>query len=220
MANILIIGIGGSLGEVFFKGLVEEGNVLYGTSTKRESIANNVFYLDLTNTNSIQSFPNIELDHVIISAGYEPSASLSESTEAHIEKMFRIHVTGPILFLKKIQSQLSNNSSITFISSPAAWQGSYDPSYAAVKGAVNALVRTLAKDMAPHTRVNALSPSLIENSTVFNGMTHDFKQRHIDRTLNKRLLSLDECLQGIKFIIASPHYTGQILHLNGGMIYG
>jgi hypothetical protein len=51
-------------------------------------------------------------------------------------------------------------------------------------------------------------------------MTPDFKQRHIDRTLNKRLLTLAECVDGIDFILKSKHYTGQILHLNGGMIYG
>ena len=51
-------------------------------------------------------------------------------------------------------------------------------------------------------------------------MTEDFKNKHISNTLNKRLITMDECIDGINFILKSKHYTGQILHLNGGMVYG
>jgi 3-oxoacyl-[acyl-carrier protein] reductase len=221
MQNILIIGISGSLGSAFANGLKTIGNYhIFGTTSQPSNISENVFHLDFQNDKTIHSFPDIIFNHVIIASGYEPSSNLAESTAEHIDKMFRIHAIGPLLFLKKIAKQFAVDSSITFVSSPAAWQGSYDPSYAAVKGAVNSLVRTLAKDFAPKTRVNALSPSLIEDSTVFNKMTKDFKQKHIDKTLNRRLLSVTECVEAIKFIFSSKHYTGQILHLNGGMIYG
>jgi 3-oxoacyl-[acyl-carrier protein] reductase len=221
MKSILVVGISGSLGKTFYDGFKSlKQYEVYGTSTKKENINEKVFHLDILDANSIELFPSKQFDHVIIAAGYEPSSNLQDSNEQHIEKMFRIHAIGPMLFIKRIQAQLSDQSSITLISSPAAWQGSYDPSYAAVKGAVNAMVRTLAKDLAPKTRVNALSPSLIQDSTVFNGMTDDFKQRHVNRTLNKRLLTLPECFDAIQFIIEAKHYTGQILHLNGGMIYG
>ena len=221
MENILIIGSGGSLGNAFYT----EFNKLsayrvFGTTTKIDKINDHIFHLDFMKDETIYSFPKEPFHHIIIAAGYEPSANLIETSDEHIDKMFRIHVSKPLLFLQQILNQLMEHSSITFISSPAAWQGSYDPAYAAVKGAINSLVRTLAKDLSPKTRVNALSPSLIEDSTVFKGMTNDFKQRHIDRTLNKRLLTLPECVEAMKFIIGSEHYTGQILHLNGGMIYG
>lgn len=219
--NILIVGIGGSLGGSLYAYYQQQSQYnVWGTTTQAQHAHEQVVQVDFTNISSIEQIPDIPIHHVIITSGYEPQSNLSEMTHAHVQKMFDVHVIGPMMCLKKIQPQLCAASSVTLISSPAAWQGSYDPAYAAVKGAVNALVRTLAKDMAPNTRVNAFSPSVIESSTVFNRMTDDFKQRHIDRTLNKRLLTLDECVQAIDFIIKSPHYTGQILHLNGGMIYG
>jgi 3-oxoacyl-[acyl-carrier protein] reductase len=219
--NIFIVGIGGSLGNAihsFYKDKYEFK--VFGSTTKKEKKDEFIFYLDLMDYNSIEALPQLEIDHLIITSGCEPKYNIINMTESHLQTMFGIHVLGPMLLIQKVKSMLKENSSITFISSPAAWQGSYDPTYAAVKGAVNSLVRTLAKDFAPKTRVNALSPSLIENSTVFNGMTADFKQRHIDRALNKRLLTLAECVEGIDFILKNKHYTGQILHLNGGMIYG
>ena len=219
--NIFVIGIGGSLGSAintFYKD--KSDYKVLGSTTKKEKQNEFIFYLDLMDIKSIEALPELEIDHLIITSGYEPKYNIIDMTESHLQKMFGIHVVGPMLLIQKVKSMLKEKSSITFISSPAAWQGSYDPTYAAVKGAVNSLVRTLAKDFAPRTRVNALSPSLIENSTVFNGMTEDFKQRHIDRALNKRLLTLAECVDGIDFILKNKHYTGQILHLNGGMIYG
>lgn len=219
--NVFIVGIGGSLGSAIHS-LYQNSNEfnVFGSTTNSSNIAENIVYLDLMDSLTVDSMPLIELDHLIITSGYEPKYNIQEMTETHMNKMFGIHVLGPLLLIKKITGLLRERSSITFISSPAAWQGSYDPAYAAVKGAVNSLVRTLAKDLAPRTRVNALSPSLIESSTVYTGMTEDFKQRHIDRTLNKRLLTLEECLEGIDFILKNEHFTGQILHLNGGMIYG
>jgi 3-oxoacyl-[acyl-carrier protein] reductase len=221
MQNILIVGTNGSLGNALFHELSKQADYkIFGTTTKSIHQKDTIFHLDFMNDETINSFPKLKLHHVIIAAGYEPSSNLMETNSEHIDKMFRIHVTKPMLFIQQITHQLEDESSITFISSPAAWQGSYDPAYAAAKGAVNSLMRTLAKDLAPKTRVNAFSPSLIESSTVFNGMTDDFKQRHIDKTLNKRLLTLTECVDAMKFILSSKHYTGQILHLNGGMIYG
>lgn len=219
--NIVIIGVGGSLGSTLKNHLEsQDAGVIFGTTSQKNACTTHVYYLDFMDDSSIENFPDFQIDHLIICAGYEPKHNLSQSSKAHIEKMFRIHVIGPMLLLKRVQNNFTTDSSVTFISSVAAYQGSYDPSYSAVKGAINSLIRTFAKDFAPNTRVNAIAPSLINDSTVFNGMTEDFKKNHIERTLNKRLLSLEECCEAIDFIINAKHYTGQVLHLNGGTIYG
>ena len=218
--NIVIVGIGGSLGSALEKHFDSQKAIIYGTSSKKNVSSENLFYLDFMDNSSIDSFPDFPIDHLIICAGYEPKYNLAQTNQEHIEKMFRIHVIGPMLLLKKVQNNFTADSSVTFISSVAAYQGSYDPSYSAVKGAINSLIRTFAKDFAPCTRVNGLAPSLIDDSTVFFGMTEDFKQNHLERTLNKRFLSQEECCEAIDFIIKAKHYTGQVLHLNGGTIYG
>tara|TARA_X000000368_G_scaffold418149_1_gene416783 strand:- start:6804 stop:7475 length:672 start_codon:yes stop_codon:yes gene_type:complete len=219
--TLLVVGIGGSLGKSIYDFYKMDKNFnVYGTSTKINNTSETIFYLNFCDIRTINKLPEIKIDHIIIASGYKPKLNLKHMTEEHLNKMFEIHLIGPIMLFKKLQNNFSDESSITMISSPAAWQGSYDPAYSAVKGATNSLVRTLAKDFAPKTRVNALSPSLIKDSTVYNGMSDDFKQKHIDNTLNKKLLKTDQCIQAIDFIIKNQHFTGQILHLNGGMIYG
>lgn len=219
--RVFIVGITGSLGKALADFYTSKSNsVVIGSSSKPEFFASDVFHIDFCNPSTLNNVEITNVDHLIIASGYEPKYNLKDLTDSHLNKMFEIHVLGPIKLIQRMQNMFSPSSSITFISSPAAWQGSYDPSYAAVKGAVNSLVRTLAKDLAPKTRVNALSPSLIEDSTVFEGMTEDFRKRHVERTLNKRLLSLHECVEAVDFIIKSSHFTGQVLHLNGGMVFG
>lgn len=219
--NLFIVGITGSLGkalqEYYSK---DECYNIYGSSSKMTNVSESIFYLDFLERSTLVNIPNYQIDHLIITSGYEPKFDLLKLSEEHLDKMFNIHVIGPLLLVRKMRFLFSENSSITFISSPAAFQGSYDPSYAAVKGSINSLVRTLAKELSPQIRVNALAPSLIMNSTVFDGMTDDFRERHIERTMNKRFLTLSECIEAIDFIIKSKHFTGQILHLNGGMVLG
>ena len=219
--TLLIVGIGGTIGKSLLDFYDENKNfTVYGTSTKKDNLKENIFHLDFLKSETIHNLPEFKIDHLIIASGYKPKFNLDQMTESHLKKMFDIHLTGPMLLIKKIKEQLSNNSSVTLISSPAAWQGSYDPAYSAVKGGTNSFIRTMAKDLAPTTRVNAVSPSLIEGSTVFRGMSEDFKKIHLEKTLNKKMLTVDQCVHAIDFILNHQHFTGQILHINGGMIYG
>ncbi|GAA4373106.1 SDR family oxidoreductase [Actinomadura verrucosospora] len=160
------------------------------------------------------------LDALVVATNLEPSASLAELTGRHATAMFATHVTGPLLFIRSARHLLAKGSSIVFLSSPAAYRGSYDPCYAAAKGATIALVRTLAKELAPDVRVNALSPSIVEDSPVARRMTPDFRARHREASLLERTLSMDECADAVVFLVSHPHVTGATLHLNGGEFLG
>ena len=221
MKNLLIIGINGTVGQAV-KDLAENsGYQVFGTTSKENQQTEKLFFLDLLDHESISNFQvPIAIDHVLITAGKEPQFNLQQSSENHILDMFGIHIIGPILLMKNLEGKMNDGGSVTLISSPAAYKGSYDPSYAAVKGAVNALVRTLAKDLAPKIRVNAFSPGLIENSPVFERMTPDFREKHLNATLTKKNTTALDCAKSILFLMESEQITGQILHVNGGMIYG
>ena len=220
MKKILIIGINGTIGKALKK-LMEDEYEIFGTTSKLENATDSMFYIDFSIPETIENFKTeFDFDHIIVTAGKEPQRNLKESDYSHVLSMFNIHVMGPLLFIKKIADKINFGGSVTFISSPAAYQGSYDPSYAAVKGAINALVRTLAKDLAPKIRVNAMSPSLIIDSPVYNRMTDDFKAKHINNSLTKKLTTAQQCAEGILYLIKGEQITGQILHINGGLIYG
>lgn len=221
MKNLLIIGINGTVGQAVKDFAEKSGYQVFGTTSRENQQSDKLFFLDLLDHESISNFKlPTTIDHVLITAGKEPQFNLLQSSEIHVLDMFGVHIIGPILLMKNLEGKINAGGSVTLISSPAAYKGSYDPSYAAVKGAINALVRTLAKDLAPNIRVNAFAPGLIENSPVFDRMTPDFREKHLNATLTKKNTTALDCAKSILFLMESEQITGQILHVNGGMIYG
>lgn len=217
--TFLLVGARGSIGLATQLLLNDKGHKCILTSTKE---GNGSIQLDLNDRKSIlEAASKIpEIDGLIITAGYEPQSSLREMTADHMDKMFSIHVTGPLLMIQALQDKFTKGAAIIFISSVAAYKGSYDPTYATVKGAINAMTRTLARELSPHVRVNAIAPSLVVDSPVYDRMTPDFREKHLNSTLNKRLLRPEECANSIWFLLSNQHITGQIIHLNGGQYFG
>jgi len=89
---------------------------------------------------------------------------------------------------------------------------------AAVNGAVESLVRTLAVELAP-VRVNAVSPGIVDTPT-WSAMGDDARQAMFDRlggTLPAgRVGDPDEIAAGIVFLLESDFVTGEVLHVDGG----
>ncbi|HET8796092.1 MAG TPA: SDR family NAD(P)-dependent oxidoreductase [Thermoanaerobaculia bacterium] len=114
----------------------------------------------------------------------------------------------------------ARRGSIVCVSSLAAARGSSGlSSYAASKGAVNALVRSLAVELAGKgIRVNAVAPGLIETE-----LLADLPQRagrtpgeHIPMA---RLGRAEEVARAVRFLASddASYITGQILAVDGGL---
>ena len=218
--KILILGGTGTLGSSLVEVLSDNYKNILITSTKPEN--SNILHLNLEDESSIIKLLNVinNVNHVIFASGYEPKLNLDDFDIEHTKKMFKIHVLGPMYLLSNLKDKILSGGSITFISSVAAFKGSYDPTYAAAKGAINSLTKTLAKELAPKIRVNSIAPSLISDSKVFKGMTTDFKEIHLSASLLNKFLSPEECSKAILFLISNNHITGEILHINGGQHFG
>lgn len=101
----------------------------------------------------------------------------------------------------------------------------YGP-YAAAKGAINAMAKTMAKEYAPEIRVNIVSPGLVETAFIRGGTgrSNEDGTTEIDVTSYSRNIPLgrvadpDDIVGPILFLAgpASRYMTGQILYLNGG----
>lgn len=217
----IVVGASGSVGNAVCQAIESEYNIIQTTSDP-DKIDETTWLLDFSDSITIERVGQqaTEIDAVVICAGKEPQQNLEELTMKHFEEMIDIHYKGPLWLIKQLKNKLNHGSSIVFISSVAANKGSYDATYASLKSAINGLTRSLAKELAPTTTVNAVAPGLIQDSPVFERMTDEFREKHLSANLNQQLLIPNEVAAAVNFCLKQPQLTGQIIHLNGGQYFG
>jgi pteridine reductase len=89
--------------------------------------------------------------------------------------------------------------------------------YCISKAGLIMLTKTLAKELGPQIRVNAVSPGAIVWPEEGNALTDDIKNLIIERTALKREGSVDEIAKAVLFFVRDAGYvTGQILGVDGG----
>ncbi len=109
------------------------------------------------------------LDVLVNNAGIYEFAPLEEVTEAHFQKQFQLNVLGLILATQAAVKRFGPaGGSIVNISSVVSTYGVPNGSvYSGTKGAVDAITRSLAKELGPRKiRVNSINPGMVETEGV------------------------------------------------------
>jgi 3-oxoacyl-[acyl-carrier protein] reductase len=105
------------------------------------------------------------IDVLVNNAGIYEFAPLEEVTAEHFHKQFNLNVLGLILasqeavkYMGSAGGSIINISSVVVTAAPATASV-----YSATKGAVDAVTRSLAKELGPRNiRVNSINPGLVE----------------------------------------------------------
>jgi 3-oxoacyl-[acyl-carrier protein] reductase len=159
------------------------------------------------------------IDHLVHSAGIYPEKLVADMNDDEWHKLMQINLDGTFYICRAVIPYLNEGSSIVNLSSVAAQRGSYAHAhYSASKGAVISFSRSLALELAPKTRVNALSPGIIATP-----MTKDLLAKNEETLLKntplKRLGTAEEVAGGIAFLCSplAGFITAETLQVNGGL---
>ena len=164
------------------------------------------------------------LDILVNNAGIYEFAPLEEITEANFRKLFDVNVLGVLLASQAAVRSFDSGGSIINISSTAT---SLTPPSAAVytasKAAVEAVTRTLAKELGPRNiRVNTISPGGVETEGVHAAglMGSDFsKQLEAQTPLGARIGQPQDIAPVAVFLASSDAawITGETVRVAGGL---
>ena len=88
---------------------------------------------------------------------------------------------------------------------------------ATVNGGVNNMIKALAVELAP-VRVNALHPGIVGDSPAWNGKPPEVLKRVVDRTPLGRLVTMDEIVGSVLFLLDNKGVNGVNLYVDGGWL--
>jgi NAD(P)-dependent dehydrogenase (short-subunit alcohol dehydrogenase family) len=143
--------------------------------------------------------------------------------EKNFEDDLRINLLGAVRTLQRYLDNLkrAEDASIVLMSTVAVQTGlPYHASIASAKGAVEGLTRSLAAELAPKVRVNAVAPSLTDTPLATSLLNQESKRESAaQRHPLKRVGSPGDIAGAVNFLLSdrSAWMTGQILHVDGGL---
>lgn len=164
------------------------------------------------------------IDVLVASAGVYMEERLEQITEHSFEQIMDTNVKGTIYFLQAGLPHMEAGGSIVTVASDAGISGNYGcPLYCASKGAVVALTRALALDLAPNVRVNCVCPAdvdtpLLQEQLRKCGGSYSLEDMRSVYPLQR--IGAAEEIAHVICSLASPQnsfMTGSIIAVDGGL---
>jgi len=163
------------------------------------------------------------LDALVNNAGALVRRSLVENIEWEVlEQVFRVNVFSAFYVTKCALPHLKKGNApcIVNLGSIAARHGAPTATpYGAAKAALHAFTRGLAKEVAPHVRVNAVAPGVIATPFHEKMSTPEMMKNWADGAPLKRNGTPQDVAEAIYYLCspAASFITGETLDINGGL---
>ena len=162
------------------------------------------------------------VDVLVNNAGVYEFAALDEVTPEHFHRQFNLNVLGLLLATREAAQYFEDGGSVINISSVVATAAPANASvYSATKAAVDAVTRSLAKELGPRRiRVNAINPGMVETEgTQALRITESELRKEVESQTPLGRIGLPDDIGPAAVFLASSKsgwITGETLHIAGG----
>jgi 3-oxoacyl-[acyl-carrier protein] reductase len=164
-----------------------------------------------------------QLDILVNNAGIYEMFPIEAVTEEHFHKQFNLNVLGLILTTQEALKYFgpAGGSVINTSSIVSTWGAPGGSVYSATKGAVDAVTRSLSKELGPrHIRVNAINPGMVETEGTHSaGITQsEFRTQVVSQTPLGRIGQPQDIAPAVVFLASADAawITGETLRIGGG----
>jgi 3-oxoacyl-[acyl-carrier protein] reductase len=164
------------------------------------------------------------LDILVNNAGEFPRRPFVEISDAEWERVLRTNLYSAFYCSRAVLPAMitAKQGAIINVASISGRRGSaFHAHYAAAKGGMLALTRSLAKEAIPHgIRVNAVSPGRIDTDMMVVGYNPDEAGRLLRDVPSGRMGTPEEVADVIVFLAsdASRYLVGETIEINGGLL--
>jgi 3-oxoacyl-[acyl-carrier protein] reductase len=161
------------------------------------------------------------LDILVNNAGILRDRTLKKITPQDWDDVLRINLSGVFNCTRSAVPLLRPNGRVVNIASVSAFLGVYgQANYAAAKGGVVALTKVTARELAKQgVTVNAVAPGVIDTEMT-RALPPEAMARLLEQIPLARPGTIDDVVQAVRYLCSpgSGYVTGQVLHVNGGLL--
>ena len=164
------------------------------------------------------------IDILVNNAGIWKYAAIDQMSEEQLRETIEVNLYGTFYPIIATVPQMIKQGSgnIINISSTAGQRGEpFHSHYAASKGAVISLTKSLAAEMAPYNiRVNCVAPGWVDTDMSHQSLTGEEKEKILSLIPMGRAGTAEELAGSVLFLASelSTFITGEIINVNGGAV--
>ena len=148
---------------------------------------------------------------------YEPS-NLWDTSPEQLRRLFCVHAETPLLLTRRLHPLLKKVGGCVVCLTDIQADRPFEAvaGYAATKAALANLVKSMALELAPDVRVNAVAPGVVEWPP---GASEDEKRRYLKRVPLGEAGAPEDVAAAVAYLAGGGRYlTGQTIALDGGRL--
>lgn len=169
-----------------------------------------------------QTYGPVEI--LVNNAGRTEAAPILESTPEHWTQMLNVNLMSAVLCSIRAAKSMTARGGGAIINTSSI--RGFDANgregvmaYSAAKAALNNFTRTLAKELAPAIRVNAVAPGFVATSYL-DRVDEPMKQTWLEHIPLRQFIDPEQIAGAYVYLAEAPYVTGTILTADAGFTLG
>jgi 3-oxoacyl-[acyl-carrier protein] reductase len=163
------------------------------------------------------------IDYFVANAGIWPveEVGVRDMSDDRWRRTLAVNLDAVFMMTREVLGHMGPGGRVVLISSTAGQRGeAFHADYAATKGAIIAMTKSLAVECAPDITVNSVAPGWVDTEMSWPAFGGGSRSR-IEASIPLRRIPPAEDLAGPIVFLCSDlarHITGEILNVNGGAV--
>ena len=236
--TIIVTGASKGIGREIAKELATKGNTIIANYNKSEKEINelkqeleksniklDVFKADVSKREEAANLVNYttkkygKIDVLINNAGISQIKEFTQITDEDWNNMLNVNLNSAFYMSQEVCKNMIHNKNGCIINISSIWGltgASCEVHYSVSKAGVDALTKSLAKELGPsNIRVNSIAPGIIdtEMNKHLNKEEIEYIKEEIALEKIGRTIDIERC---IEWLINDEYTTGQVISINGG----
>ena len=194
---------------------------------ENQNIKIDIFQADISKREEAKKIVNYtiqkygKIDVLINNAGISQIKEFTQITDQDWNNMINTNLNSVFYMTQEVCTNMIHNKQGCIINISSIWGitgASCEVHYSVSKAGVDALTKSLAKELGPsNIRVNSIAPGIIKTKMIQNLNEEEIKQIEQEIPLQK-IGKPENIANCIKWLIEDEYTTGQIISINGGWV--